>query len=144
MSVYLAGPINGCTDAEMFDWRRDLIRRMPNTTFADPTVRDYRGIEDANVAAIVEQDKADIDGCDIVVAYCPRPSVGTSMEVLYAWQDGGKAVFVWAPPGAPVSPWLRYHSHGVYQYGFEVESAILRHPLEVEPSFISRIRAVTP
>jgi nucleoside 2-deoxyribosyltransferase len=142
MSVYLAGPISGCTELEMFDWRRDLIRRMPNTTFADPTVRDYRGIEDANVVAIVEQDKADIDGCEIVVAYCPRPSVGTSMEVLYAWERS-KHVIVWVPPGAPVSPWLRYHSHGVYQYAFEVESAIAARLLGVSCS-TSPTPAATP
>lgn len=123
MTVYLAGPMQGCTDAEMNDWRQELIQRMPNTRFIDPTRRDYRGIEDTNVEAIVEQDKEDIDACELIVAYCPRPSVGTSMEIFYAWQQG-QTVIIWAPPGAPVSPWLRYHSHAIYQYGFQVEAAI--------------------
>lgn len=123
MTVYLAGPINGTTDAEMHNWRNDLIKRLPNTRFIDPTTRDYRGTEDQNIAAIVEHDKDDIDRCELVVAYCPKPSVGTSMEILYAWQQGQR-VIVWAPPGAPVSPWLRYHSHAIHQYAFQIEAAI--------------------
>lgn len=125
MRVYLAGPITGCSDSEMSDWREEMKGRMPNVAFVDPSVRDYRGNEDANYEAIVEDDKDDIDSCDVVVAYTPRPSVGTSMEVLYAWQQGQR-VLIYAPPGAPVSPWLRYHSHGIYNYAFEVESALLR------------------
>lgn len=128
MRGYLAGPINGTTDAEMRDWREDLKRRAPQIDWVDPTVRDYRGIEDVNVAALVEDDKADIDSCELVVAYCPRPSVGTSMEVLYAWQQG-QTVLLLIPPDAPVSPWLRYHSHGIYNYSTVLASALLREPL---------------
>jgi hypothetical protein len=51
----------------------------------DPMDRDYRGKEDESVKDIVEGDKADIDWADAVIAYCPKPSVGTSMEVLYCW-----------------------------------------------------------
>lgn len=125
MRIYLAGPITGCSDSEMSDWREEMKGRMPNVTFVDPSVRDYRGNEDAHYEAIVEDDKDDIDSCEVVVAYTPRPSVGTSMEVLYAWQQGQR-VLIYAPPGAPVSPWLRYHSHGIYNYATEVESALLR------------------
>lgn len=124
MRVYLAGPINGTTDAQMRDWREDLKARMPAAEFVDPTVRDYRGTEDMNVAAIVEGDKDDIDTCEAVVAYAPFPSVGTSMEVLYAWQQG-RRVLIFAPPGAAVSPWLRYHSHGVVHFAAEVEARLI-------------------
>lgn len=124
MRVYLAGPINGATDAEMFDWRRDLTERMPGVEFVDPTRRDYRGVEDQNVAAIVEDDKDDIESCEVLIAYCPRPSVGTSMEVLYAWERGMQ-VLIYAPPGAPVSPWLRYHSHSLLNYATEVEAQLV-------------------
>lgn len=124
-SVYLAGPIMGTTDAEMRGWRDELIQRLPKFEFIDPAKRDYRGRESDSVREIVEQDKANIDACRIVVAYCPRPSVGTSMEILYAHQ-GGLRVLAWVPPDSPVSPWLTYHSHRIYRYGFEVESALLR------------------
>lgn len=111
-TIYLAGPINGCTDAEMNDWRDDLTGRLSDHTIRTPVARDYRGKEDESVEDIVEGDKADIDASDVIVAYCPRPSVGTSMEVLYAW-SAAKAVLIFAPEGAPVSPWLRYHSDAV-------------------------------
>lgn len=43
MKVYLAGPINGCTDAEAKNWREELKTHFPNAI--DPMKRDYRGVE---------------------------------------------------------------------------------------------------
>lgn len=125
-TVYLAGPINGCTDAEMFDWREDMEARLYGLEILSPADRDYRGKEDESVQEIVEADKADIDASDIVIAYCPKPSVGTSMEVLYAWERG-KYVIVYAPPGAPVSPWLRYHASAVQDNPYHIESLIVQY-----------------
>lgn len=113
-TIYLAGPINGCTDEEMHDWRDDLayqlLERNSNLVILTPTARDYRGKEAENVRIIVEGDKDDINASDVVIAYCPRPSVGTSMEVFYAWNQD-KYICALVPYEAPVSPWLRYHSH---------------------------------
>lgn len=111
-TIYLAGPINGCTNEEVHGWRDYLTARLSDFDILSPVVRDYRGKEAENVADIVEGDKRDIDQSDVVIAYCPKPSVGTSMEVFYANQTG-TFVIVWAPHGAPVSPWLRYHSDAV-------------------------------
>jgi nucleoside 2-deoxyribosyltransferase len=124
-TVYLAGPINGCTDAEALDWRDDMTRRLNGFNVISPMTRDYRGKESESVEEIVEGDKADIDGSDIVIAFCPKPSVGTSMEVFYAFEIG-KIVIVYAPPGAPISPWLKYHSHQIHRYALNVESAVLK------------------
>jgi nucleoside 2-deoxyribosyltransferase len=109
MLVYLCGPINGCTDAECNDWRSYAKSRLPDTL--DPMRRDYRGREAESVNEIVELDKIDVQECDVVIANCPKPSVGTSMEVFYAWELG-KKIAVIAPE--PVSPWLRYHSTQVF------------------------------
>lgn len=108
MKVYLCGPINGCTDEECKDWRAYAATHLVAAT-VDPMVRDYRGHEDEAVAEIVENDKADIDGCAYLLVNYVKPSVGTSMEILYAWERA-KAVVVVAPPGTSISPWLRYHS----------------------------------
>ena len=70
--------------------------------------RDYRGIEEMNVQALVDDDKKDIDGCEFMLACCWKISVGTSMEILYAWERGVKVVIV-VPSGERVSPWLVYH-----------------------------------
>jgi len=105
--VYLCGPINGCTDAECTDWREAVKAEFPNAI--DPMRRDYRGREDDCVVEIVELDKIDIMDCDVVLANCPKPSVGTSMEVLYAYTLGKQVACV-VPDVKTASPWLRYHS----------------------------------
>lgn len=112
MMIYLAGPINGCTDEECNDWRAMVRREFSLKLCAkslDPMRRDYRGKEDESVNEIVQLDKLDVERCDMILAACPKPSVGTSMEIFYAWTLG-KPVYAVVPDGAPVSPWLRYHS----------------------------------
>lgn len=111
MRVYLAGPIGGMSDTQAKGWREVVtqILHKRGIDVLDPMVRDYRGIEDLNVDAIVEQDKADIDGADVVLANIWTCSPGTSMELLYA-HERGKRVIVIVPTGSRVSPWVTYHS----------------------------------
>lgn len=110
MIVYLAGPINGCTDTEAHGWRDDFMASLPQLKFLDPMVRDYRGREDESVNEIVESDLSDIDECDIFLAYCWQVSWGTGMEILYAYRTAKPVVLI-VPEGQRISPWLRYHSH---------------------------------
>ena len=112
MRIYLAGPINQASDAEAKDWRKHAAEALPEWEVVDPMVRDYRGREDANVEAIVENDKADVLSVNLVLANCPKPSAGTSMEILLAYENSIRVVTV-APE--PVSPWVRYHSERVFQ-----------------------------
>ena len=120
-TIYLGGPIAGCLDEEASGWRNQFMADLPTFSFKDPMVRDYRGIEDESVNEIVELDKEDIDQSDIVLAYCWQVSVGTSMEVYYAWDlrfDGlgegpGPFVLLVIPEGTRISPWLRYHSDAI-------------------------------
>lgn len=113
MRVYLAGPINGRTDEECKAWRAEVKRKMPaHVVCVDPMARDYRGREALTVNAIIEGDKRDIQSCDAMIAFCPQPSVGTSMEIFYAWFHGLRVLVV-VPPMALISPWLRYHSEAV-------------------------------
>jgi nucleoside 2-deoxyribosyltransferase len=110
-TIYLCGPINGCTDDECKDWR-ELVKAKWSGKTLDPMRRDYRGREDQCVDEIVEFDKIDIANSDVILVNYDKPSVGTSMEVLLAF-NAGKLVVVVAKKGASVSPWLRYHSHAV-------------------------------
>lgn len=103
---YLCGPINGCTDAECNDWRSEVKKHFPKAI--DPMRRDYRGQEDDFVAEIVEGDKFDILDSDYMIANCPKPSVGTSMEIFYAWQKKIGVVAI-VPDITTASPWLKYH-----------------------------------
>ena len=121
MRVYLGGPINGCSDSECRDWRAEARRQLAGHEVVDPMARDYRGREDHCVAEIVEQDKADIDSCDVLLMNCPTPSVGTSMEILHGWERGKRVIVV---ASGRVSPWLRYHTEAVFGTLAEAVAAI--------------------
>ena len=114
MKVYLAGPINGATDAECNDWRAEATRVLQDVL--NPMLRDYRGREGHHSKELVLADKQDIMACDAVLAYCPKPSVGTSMEVLFAWMNHIRVVAV-VPDVERASPWLREHAELVSSLG---------------------------
>lgn len=118
MKVYLGGPINGCTDEEASGWRDAVKAELTASGWEaiDPMDRDYRGkeMEPGIAKAIVENDKLDIDGADVLLMNCPKPSVGTSMEILYGYMSGKRVVCV-IPAGSTPSPWLVYHAHKVVE-----------------------------
>lgn len=106
--VYLAGPINGCTDEEAHGWR-DRARGMIRGPCVDPMVRDYRGAEELVPARhVVDPDVRDIAGCAVVLAMCARPSWGTAMEIAIAKRELGRTVVAVCP--GVVSPWISYHA----------------------------------
>lgn len=111
--VYLSGAMMNCTDEECRDWRAQATQSLNCATRDPVTLRDYRGREHEAIAEVVENDKADIDDCDILLVNYIKPSVGTSMEILYAWERGKQVVLV-APRDIVLSPWLLYHSHRVF------------------------------
>ena len=113
MRIYLCGPINGCNDDEAITWR-DWFRRNTFYVCVDPMKRDYRGTEARDYREIVDLDKRDIKSCDAVVVMYVKPSVGTAMEVLFAWTLGIPVVVI-NESGRGLSPWLIYHSTAVVE-----------------------------
>lgn len=112
MKVYLAGPIFGCDDNRCKNWRDWVFSNAPFECL-DPMIRDYRGTEECKYREIVECDKNDILLCDVVLVMYDKPSVGTSMEILYAWENRKKVVVVNASGEDKLSPWLVYHSSAI-------------------------------
>lgn len=117
-TIYLGGPINGCTDAEANGWRESFMAELPRCEFLDPMRRDYRGREDECVDEIIGGDVADILDSDVILAYCWQSSWGTAMEVFFAYDRRNqdriglepRRIVVVLPEGMRVSPWLRGNS----------------------------------
>lgn len=111
-AVYLAGPIHGCADAEVKEWRaRAKWLIEPYYEVIDPATWDFRGSEDEHVAEIVERDKTAISVSDRVLVNLWRLGAGTCMEILEAWNLEIPVVVI--VPEGPVSPWIRYHANAV-------------------------------
>jgi nucleoside 2-deoxyribosyltransferase len=112
MRAYLCGPINGCTDDEAMTWRDWFKQQNSFFEFVDPMKRDYRGKEAEDYREIVELDKRDVREVDVLIVMYTQPSVGTSMEIFYAWTIG-KPVIVINESNKPLSPWMRYHATAI-------------------------------
>lgn len=115
MKVYLAGPINGRTDADCKDWRTIAKQLLWPISTLDPMDRDYRGreLEPGISREIVFNDMKDIENSDALLVYFDKPSVGTSMEVFYAHFNLKKFIVVVNVSGKPISPWMMEHSSHV-------------------------------
>jgi nucleoside 2-deoxyribosyltransferase len=111
MKVYLAGPIFQSEDHECIDWRKDAKCKLNGHQILDPMERDYRGVTNENFTKIVEEDKGFIDNSNILLVNFSKPSVGTSMEILYAWEREKHIVII--SESTDISPWLLYHSNKI-------------------------------
>jgi nucleoside 2-deoxyribosyltransferase len=130
LSVYMAGPINGCTDEEAFGWRRMLKEKYGGIgiRWVDPLDRDYRGRERSNWEDIVDNDIIAIRKSDAMLAYLwkkDQPYFGTSMEFVYAKFFGIPIVAIMTDSGITITgdklkdeirrsgatfhPWIQYH-----------------------------------
>jgi nucleoside 2-deoxyribosyltransferase len=129
MKVYLCGPINGRADDDCKGWREYVKERIHDCL--DPMDRDYRGreLEPGIAKEIVENDKADILGCDAMIVYYDKPSVGTSMEILFARQANGEEfrTILVDKSDKPLSPWLIYHCKEITK-SLDEAIALLRGP----------------
>lgn len=119
ITIYLAGPINSCSDAECKDWRAAatafFLAPGMNAFYGeiqilDPMRRDYRGQEMSPEVRhlIVKGDKTDYRQADILLVYSPKPSYGTAMEMFDAFENLKKWVVVVNADEFP-SPWLDEH-----------------------------------
>jgi nucleoside 2-deoxyribosyltransferase len=108
-TVYLAGPIEGCTDEEIFIWRneaKDLL--FDGVRGISPT-----RMELLDPSAVITQNYMDIKTCDVVLAYLPkcisdrRCSYGTICEVAWAYSHQTPVVIVSDDPYIHEHPVLK-------------------------------------
>jgi nucleoside 2-deoxyribosyltransferase len=114
LTIYLGGPILGRSNDDCKAWRENIRDAVTEVHCLNPMNRDYRErLDESNIdREIVELDKQDIDEAEILVVYFDKPSVGTAMEILYAFERG-KYILVINATKDKISPWLTYHASNI-------------------------------
>lgn len=119
-SVYLAGPIDGCTYAEKWEWRWQATELLKPMHSFSPTKRSF--VTDAPLSTyakeVVTLDKAEIAASDALLVYYNEPAAGsrmtgTTMEIIYAFERGKLVIVVTQEPR--ISTWIDYHAHRTFK-----------------------------
>lgn len=110
-TVYLAGPIGGCTKGEANDWRDALAKELARYNIrgisplrCEPIIGRRYALSYNHIhgtpAAIATKNFFDVQACDMTLCYLPRelndrrPSYGTIMELAWAFALKKPAVLV--------------------------------------------------
>ena len=120
-AIYLAGPIDNCTDAEMNDWRTEAIGLLDPIKCFNPCNRHFDMTHGNNAETskqVVTLDKAEIAASDGLLVYYNPPAAGsrmtgTTMEIIHAFERGKLVVVV--TDLQIVSSWVDYHSHKIFR-----------------------------
>jgi nucleoside 2-deoxyribosyltransferase len=114
--VFVSGPIQGLETDQSY---REVIGRIcVRCGFepVDPWKRErilYDGTEfgwwnRVPIEGFIRRDLEDIENCDLLIAYLPRLSAGTCMELFYAKLKGKKTICICEIENP--SPWIVAHS----------------------------------
>lgn len=130
--VFISGPIQGMETEQSY---RDVIRKIcvrSGYEPVDPWKREkiiYKGTEQGwwsrvPAADFIRRDLEDIEKCDVLIAYFPRLSAGTCMELFYAKLKGKKTICICQIENP--SPWIIVHSDMILKKIEELEDALKR------------------
>ena len=128
--AFISGPIQGMENEQSY--REDISKicvRLGYET-VDPWRREkviYRGDESCwwtkvPAARFVERDLADIERCDVLIAYLPKLSAGACMELFHAKRKGKKVIVV--SEMDCLSPWIVVHADRILRSLGELEDAL--------------------
>ncbi len=110
--IYLAGPIKNVADNGRI-WRNDVKLQYLNKEFYDPLTHLDATEQDIDSETIVKCDKGGINQSDaVLVGYEAVESVGTPMEVMYAYERD-LPIALWVRDDtkvADLSDWYRFHT----------------------------------
>ena len=141
-TVYVAGPIAGCTWEETVEWRDHIVAKLPECHIITPmrgkdflhamsemplTSKHVGDLAMSNVEevissqhAIVVRDHWDVSRCDVLfVNLLPsnttgKPSIGTCFELAWAWKYQKPAIVVMDDDGNPNDhPFIREAAYAV-------------------------------
>jgi len=114
--VFISGPIQDMEENQSYrEALREICRRHGFKPI-DPWLREKifyrmgnaRQTRGSEPFGFIKRDLEDIEHCDILVAYLPRLSAGTCMELFYAKLMGKKTVTICEIENP--SPWITAHS----------------------------------
>lgn len=115
-TVYLAGPILGCTIGEANNWRVEVSNRLQDMgirgvsplrcePIVGPTYSpDYPDPRFGVPRAIAAKNRYDVENCDMTLAVLPKPpegrtqSFGTIIEIGWADEKGKQVILVTDDP----------------------------------------------
>lgn len=114
--VFISGPIQGMETKQHY---REIIQQICMRCGyepIDPWQREkiiYRDTdpgwwEKVPAADFIKRDLEDIEKCNVLIAYMPKLSAGTCMELFYAKMKGKKTICICKLKNP--SPWIRMHS----------------------------------
>ncbi len=136
MKIYLCGPIHMISHHEAKEWRSIAKKRLSDKfELLDPMRRNFRDSELLSANEIVQFCLQDIKDADIILVNYSKASIGTSMEIREAYQQG-KFIIAFTPrdePGFEISPWMLYHCTRIVK-GFDTAlKYLLFHFVELKP-----------
>jgi len=128
--VFISGPIQGMENDQGY---RGVITRLCSKfgyEVIDPWLREkaiYRKDEPCWWSKVppsdfVNRDLEDVEKCDILVAYLPRLSAGSCMELFQAKRRGKKVLIVSDMPC--ISPWIVVHSDAILTNFEQLENVL--------------------
>ncbi|QJD54350.1 nucleoside deoxyribosyltransferase [Aminobacter phage Erebus] len=106
--IYLAGPITGSANAK--GWREAATDRLLGLGFEviNPMLIEASTMDDHEV---VKLDFRAVLKSSALLVDARRPSWGTAMEVLFAFQTNIPVIAWGVEDPAAASPWLRHHAY---------------------------------
>jgi len=125
--AFISGPIQGMEEKQFYrNFIREICLRCGYEPI-DPWEREkiiYKGTEPGwwsrvPAADFIRRDLEDIDRCDVLIAYLPKLSAGTCMELFYAKLKKKKTICICQIENP--SPWIIVHSDVILKKIEELE-----------------------
>ncbi len=137
--VFIAGPIQGMEHNQRYRKRIKRLLLRYGYEVIDPWEREkviysarapVEGAWWRNVPPpdFIRRDLEDIDRSDMLIAYLPRISAGTCMELFYAKMRGKKTVTICEIEDP--SPWIIFHSDVILRRIGDLEDFLKRNVKE--------------
>lgn len=110
-TIYLGGGIMDLSVNESNGWRINATKQLEKEfNILNPMRRNFRDCEFQSQNEIVQLDKNDIINSDILLVNGTKPSWGTAMEVLFAFEKHKIIVTFTGDSFGKTSPWVVFHS----------------------------------